>query len=157
MVCQAGVCYCKPDLLAIKITELSFADFNLLSKQEQKRIIELVEQDYLAYLFLHNSNAKKVGQLKKDAANDYSKGNSEVYPANIHNEYKPLKLDAVVVPAQGTAFVTKSYGNFKKDACKKFYNDAEWKALSSEVQVKIINERKKAMNDDGNRKRLFCS
>jgi hypothetical protein len=95
-------------------------------------------------------------QLKKDVANDYSKGNPEVHPANIHkaltlmNEYKPLKLDAIVVPAQGAAFVTKSYGKGKKGAPKKYYNDAEWKALSSEAQVKIINEQKKAMGDDGN-------
>ena len=27
------------------------------------------------------------------------------------------------------------------------YSDAEWKALSSEAQTKIINERKKAMDD----------
>jgi hypothetical protein len=95
-------------------------------------------------------------QLKGDVANDYSKDNPEAYPANIHkaltlmNEYKPLKLDAVAIPAQGTAFVTKSYGKGKKGAPKKYYNDAEWKALRSEAQVKIINERKKAMIDDGN-------
>ena len=52
-----------PDLLAIKATELSLADFDTLSKPEQERIIELVEQDYLAYLFLHNSNAKMHSQL----------------------------------------------------------------------------------------------
>jgi hypothetical protein len=75
-------------------------------------------------------------QLKKDVANDYSKGNTEAYPANIHkaltlmNEYKPLKPDAI---AQGTAFATKSYGKGKKGAPKKYYNDAEWKALSSEA------------------------
>jgi hypothetical protein len=86
-------------------------DFDTLIEPEQKRIIGLVKQDYLAYLFLHNSNAKMHSQLKKDVANDYSKGNPEAYPANIHkalalmNEYKPLNLDAIVVPAQGTAFV----------------------------------------------------
>ncbi len=72
------------------------------------------EQDYIAYLFLHNSNAKMHSQMKKDVANDYSKGNPEAYPANIHkvltlmNEYTPLKLDAIAIPAQDTAFVTKS-------------------------------------------------
>jgi hypothetical protein len=66
------------------------------------------------------------------------------------NEYKPLKLDGFAVPAQGTAFVTKSYGKGKKDASKKYFNDADWKALSSEAQVKIINEQKKAIGDDGN-------
>jgi hypothetical protein len=30
---------------------------------------------------------------------------------------------------------------------KKYYSDAEWKVLSSEAQTKIINERKKAMDD----------
>ncbi len=78
-------------------------DFDTLTELEQKRIIRLVEQDYLAYLFLHKSNAKMHSQLKKDVANDYSKGNPEAYPANIHkaltlmNEYKPLKLDAVAI------------------------------------------------------------
>ncbi len=47
-------------------------------------------------------------------ANDYSKGNQDAYPSEIHkvltlmNEYKPLKLDNPVVVAQGTAFATKS-------------------------------------------------
>ena len=158
MACQAGVCYHTPDLLAIKAMELSLADFDMLIdiEPEQKRIIGLVKQDYLAYLFLHNSNVKMCSQSKKDVANDYSRGNPEAYPANIHkaltlmNEYKPLKLDAVAVPAQGTAFVAKSYGKGRKGTSKKYYNDAEWKALSSEAQVKIIHERKKAMGDDGN-------
>ncbi len=47
-------------------------------------------------------------------------------------------------------FVTKSYGKGKKGASKEYYNDTEWKALSSEAQVKIINERTKAMGDEGN-------
>ena len=52
--------------------------------------------------------------------NDYSKGNTDAYPNNIHkaltlmNEYKPLKLDTPVVPTQGTAFVTNSQGDKKK-------------------------------------------
>jgi hypothetical protein len=102
-------------------------------------------------------------QLKKDLVNDYSRGNSQAYPADIHkaltlmNEYKPLKLDAIAVPAQGTAFVTKSYGKGKEGAAKKYYNDAEWKALSSEAQVKIINEQKKAMGDDGNDDKSIAS
>ncbi len=159
VACQAGVCYHTPDLLAIKATELSLVDFDMLSELEQKRIIRLVKQDYLAYLFLQNSNAKIHSQLKKDVANDYSKGNSEAYPVDIHkvltlmNEYTPLKLDAVTVPAQGTAFViSKSYRKGKKGASKNYYNDAEWKTLSSEAQVKIINEGKKAMGDDDNNK-----
>ncbi len=52
-------------------------------------------------------------QLKNDVANNYSKGNQDAYPSDIHkaltlmNEYKPLKLDNPVVAAQGTAFETK--------------------------------------------------
>ncbi len=58
VACQAGMCYHMSDLLAIKATELSLADFDMLIEPEQRRIIGLIEQDYLAYLFLHNSNAK---------------------------------------------------------------------------------------------------
>jgi hypothetical protein len=160
---QAGVCYYTPDLLTVKATELSLVDFDTLTKPEQKRIIELVKQDYLTYLLLHNINAKMHSQLNKDVANDYSKGNSEAYPANIHqaltlmNEYKPFKLDAVAVPAKGTAFVTKIYGKGKKGGSKKYYNNAEWKALSYEAQVKIINEQKKAMGDDGSNDKSVAS
>jgi hypothetical protein len=135
---QAGVCYYTPDLLAIKAMELSLADFHTLTKPEQKRVIKFVEQDYLAYLFLHNSNAKMHSQLKKDVANYYSKGNAEGYSVDIHkaltlmNEYNSLKLDAIAIPAQSAAFVTRSYGKGKKGAPKKYSNDTEWKALSSE-------------------------
>jgi hypothetical protein len=45
---QAGVCYLMSYLLAIKATELSLADFNMLADPEQNRIIGLVEQYYLA-------------------------------------------------------------------------------------------------------------
>ncbi len=61
-------------------------------------MIKTVEQEYLAYLFLHNSNWKMHSQLKKDEAIDYSKGNTDVYPTDIYkaltliNGYKPLKL-----------------------------------------------------------------
>ena len=82
--------------------------------------VVFVEQEYLANLFLNNSITKMHCQLKKDVVNDYSKGNSDAYPNDIHkaltlmNEYKPLKLDIPVVPAQGTAFVTNSQGEKKK-------------------------------------------
>ncbi len=78
------------------------------------------KKKYLAYLSLNNSNAKMHSQLKKDVPNDYSKGNMDAYPNNIHkaltpmNEYKPLKLDTPAIPAQGTAFVTKDQGGNKK-------------------------------------------
>ncbi len=100
-------------------------------------------------------------QLKKDVANDYSKGNSDAYPNDIHkaltlmNEYKPLKLDTPVVPAQGTAFVTNSQSNNKKGKGKtktKFLNGTEWNALSPEAQSKIIEARKKGKDDDEDKK-----
>jgi chromosome segregation ATPase len=95
-------------------------------------------------------------QLEKDVTNNYSKGNQDAYPSDIHkaltlmNEYRPLKLDNPVVAAQGTVFATKgSHKGGKKGGSKskKYYSDAEWKALSSEAQAKIINERKKAIDD----------
>jgi hypothetical protein len=43
----------------MKVTELGKAlHFTKLSEVEQKTIIELVEQEYLTYLFLSNSNQK---------------------------------------------------------------------------------------------------
>ena len=54
-----------------KATQLKLRDYNKLSEDKQEKIIE---QEYLAYLFLNNSNAKLHTQLKKDVANDYSKG-----------------------------------------------------------------------------------
>ena len=65
-------------------------------------------------------------------------------------EYKSLKLDNPVVAAQGTAFAPKgSLKGGKKGGSKskKYYSDAEWKALSSEAQTNIINERKNAIDD----------
>ncbi len=159
---QAGVCYYTPDLLDMKAVELGKAlPFTKLMDIEQKAIIELVDQEYLAYLFLNNSNQKMHTQLKKDVANNYSNGNQDAYPSDIHkaltlmNEYKPLKLDNPVVAVQGTAFATKgSHKGGKKGGSKskKYYSDAEWKVLSSEAQTKIINERKKAMDDVDNEK-----
>jgi hypothetical protein len=94
---QAGVCYYTPDLLDMKAVELGKAlPFTKLLDIEQKAIIKLVEQEYLAYLFLNNSNQKMHTQLKKDVANNYSKGNQDAYPSDIYkvltlmNEYKPL-------------------------------------------------------------------
>jgi hypothetical protein len=40
---------------------------------------------------------------------------------------------------------------------KKYYNDAEWNALSSKAQVKIINKQKKAMGDDGDNDKSVAS
>ncbi len=125
--------------------------------------MDSVEQEYLAYIFLNNSNAKTHSQLKKDVANDYSKGNTDAYPNNIHkaltlmNEYKPLKLDTPAIPVQGTAFVTKDWGGNMKDAGKtKYLKDTEWNALSPEAQSKIIEARKK-VKDDGEDKKSMAS
>jgi hypothetical protein len=128
----------------------------------QKKIINQVEQEYLAYLFRNNrSNAKLHIQLKKDVANDYSKGSTDAYPTNIHkaltlmNEYKPLKLDAPTLSAQGTAFVTGGKNNEKKGGdkgaeSKEYIKASKWNELSPEAKTKIIEARKqsKARDDD---------
>ncbi len=118
-------------------------------------MIDSIEQEYLAYLFLNNSNAKMHSQLKKDVASDYSKGNTDAYSNDLHkaltlvNEYKPLMLDTPVVSAQGTAFVTNSQGGKKKGKGKtKYLKDTEWNALSPEAQSKIIEARKKGKDND---------
>ena len=49
-----------------------------------KSVRDLVKQEYMAYLFINNRNQKLHSQLKKDVANDYSKGNIEAYPSDIH-------------------------------------------------------------------------
>ncbi len=117
--------------------------YDTLSGADKKKFIDGVEQEYLAYLFLNNSNAKMHSQLRKDVANDYSKGNTDAYPNNIHkaltlmNEHKPLKLDTPAAPMQGTAFVTKDQGGKKKGKEKtKYLKDTEWNALSPEAQFK---------------------
>ncbi len=92
--------------------ELSCTEYDTLTPVKQKNIRKVMEQEYLVYLFINNSNQKLHSQLKKDISNDYSKRNMEAYPSDIHrastimNEYKPLKLDVAHVPTQGTAFAT---------------------------------------------------
>ncbi len=111
------MCYYSPALLEDKATQLKLGDFGKLSSTDKKKIIDQVKQEYLAYLFLNKRSVKMHTQLKKDMANDYSKGNTVAYPTNIHkvltlmNEYNPLKLDTSTIPAQGTAFVTGAKGN----------------------------------------------
>ncbi len=70
MARQAGVCYYSPDLLEDKATQLKMGDYDTLSDTDQKKVTNSVEQEYLAYLFLNNSNTKLHSQLKKDVAND---------------------------------------------------------------------------------------
>ena len=154
---QAGVCYYSPDLLDDKTMQLKLGSYDALSGADKKKVIDSVEQEYLAYLFLNNSNAKMHSQLQKDVANDYSKGNTDAYPNDIHkaltlmNEYKPLKLETPAVPAQGTAFVTKDQGGKKKGKTK-YLKGTEWNALSPEAQSKIIEARKKGKDDEEDEK-----
>jgi hypothetical protein len=141
---QAGVCYYTPTLLKDKAATLKLGDYDLLADDVKKKVIDQVEQEYLAYLFMTNSSNKLHSQLKKDVANDYSKGNTEAYPTDIHkaltlmNKYKPLKIDAPTVPAQGTAFATKAKDAKKKAGDKrdavggKFLKAEDWNALSPE-------------------------
>ncbi len=160
---QAGLCYYSPALLEDKATQLKLADYDKLSEDEQKKIINQVKQEYLAHLFLNNSNAKLHTQLKKDVANDYSKGSTDAYPTNTHkaltlmNEYKPLKVDAPTLPAKGTAFVTGGKNNKKKGGdkgaeSKEYIKASEWNELSPEAKIKIIEARKKSKaRDDDNK------
>ena len=59
-------------------------NYKSLTPSDKKSAINAVEQEYLAYLFINNSNAKMHNQLKKDVAKDYSKGNTGVYHSNIN-------------------------------------------------------------------------
>jgi hypothetical protein len=85
-------------------------DYTTLADADKKAVTDAVEQEYLAYLFINNSNAKLHSQLKKDIANNYSKGSIEAYRNDIYkaltlmNEYQPLKVEAPAVTSQGTAF-----------------------------------------------------
>ena len=140
---QAGVCYYSPNLLEDKAPQLKMGNYNTLSHPDKKKVINSIEQEYVAYLLLNNSNAKMHSQLKKDVVNDYSNGNTNAYPNNTHKaltltkKYKPLKLDTPVIPAQGTAFVTSSQGGKKKGRVKtKYLKNTEWNALSPESSVK---------------------
>ena len=93
-------------------------------------------------------------------ANNYLKGNMEAYPSDIHkaltlmNEYMPLKLDVAPVPTQGTAFATTSCRGKRKTASgrTKYISDSDCKAMSPQVQTKIINACKKAAEDDDDEK-----
>jgi hypothetical protein len=47
--------------------------FDTLLPTNKKTVVNIVKQEYLAYLFISNSIVKMQSQLKKDVANDYSK------------------------------------------------------------------------------------
>jgi hypothetical protein len=127
---QAGVCYHSPDLLEDKAAQLNMAAYDRILPAKKKMVVDVVKQEYLAYLFINNSNAKMHSQLKENVANNYSKGRTDAYPKDIHkaltlmNKYKLLKLDAQVVPAQGTAFVTGGQGGKGRKGAK-YLQDAE--------------------------------
>jgi hypothetical protein len=70
VACQAGVCYYSPKLLEDKATQTKMGNYDTLSDTDKNKVIKTIEQEYLAYLFLHNSNGKMHSQLKKDVAND---------------------------------------------------------------------------------------
>ena len=111
-------------MLEDKATQFKMGNYNILSDPDKKKVINSVEKEYLAYLFLTNSNVMLHGQLKKDVANYYSKGNTDTYLIDIYtaltlmNEYKPLKLDTPTIPAQCTAFITGAKGNEKNGSTK---------------------------------------
>ncbi len=81
---QVGVCYYTPHLLDTKCVELLCSEYETLKPAEQKNVRDVVEKKYLVYLFINNSNQKLHSQLKKNVANNYSKGNMEAYPSDIH-------------------------------------------------------------------------
>ena len=72
------------------------------------------------------------------------------------NEYKPLKLDAPTVPAQGTAFATKGKQGQKKGGNKSpehddYIKSSDWNKMTPEARTKIIEARKeqsKASDED---------
>jgi hypothetical protein len=53
-----------------KCVELSCTEYDNLTPADQKNVRDIVEQEYLAYLFINNSNQKLHSQLKKNVAND---------------------------------------------------------------------------------------
>ncbi len=140
--------------------ELSCTEYETLMPAEQNNVRVVIEQEYLACLFISNSNQKLHSQLKKDVANDYLKRNMEAYPSDIYkaftlmNEYKPLKLDVAPMPAQGTAFVTTSCKGKGKKASggTKYISNSNWKTMSPEAQTKVINVCKKTAENDDNEK-----
>ncbi len=138
VACQTGGCYYTPDLLDTKCVELSCTEYETLTPAKQKNVRDVVEQEYLVYLFINNSNQKLHSQLEKDMASDYSKGNMEAHPSDIRkalaimNDYKLLKLDVAPMPAQGTAFATTSRKRKGEKASSrtKYISNSDWKVMS---------------------------
>jgi hypothetical protein len=84
VACQAGVCYYSPELLEDKAAQTKMGNYDTLLDTNKKKVINTIKQEYLAYLFLHNSTWKMHSQLKKNVANNYFKGNTNAYPTDIH-------------------------------------------------------------------------
>ncbi len=55
VACQAGVCYYISDLLNTKCVELSCTEYETLTPAKQKNARDVVEQEYLAYLFINKT------------------------------------------------------------------------------------------------------
>jgi hypothetical protein len=47
-----------------KAAQTKMGNYDTLSDTDKKKMIKTIEQEYLAYLFLHNSNGKMHSQLK---------------------------------------------------------------------------------------------
>ncbi len=52
------MCYYFPELLEDKAAQTKMGDYDTLSDIDKKKVIKTIKQEYLAYLFLHNSNGK---------------------------------------------------------------------------------------------------
>lgn len=66
VACQVGVCYYTSDLLDTNCVESSYNEYETLKPAEKKNDRDIVEQEYLVYLFINNCNQKLHSQLKKD-------------------------------------------------------------------------------------------
>ncbi len=60
-------------ILDTKCVEMSCTEYETLTPAKQKNVRDAIKQEYLAYLFINNSNQKLHSQLKKDVANDFLK------------------------------------------------------------------------------------
>ncbi len=58
VACQAGACYHSLDLLEDKAAQLKMGAFDALLPTNKKMVVDIVKQEYLAYLFINNSNVK---------------------------------------------------------------------------------------------------
>ncbi len=66
VACQAEVCYYTPDHLDTKCVKLSCTEYETLTPAKQKIVRDVIEQEYLAYLFINNSNQKLHSQNRTE-------------------------------------------------------------------------------------------